>query len=263
MNAMSKLLIIAIFAMSLVSCGGGGNSGTGTPIAVAPSETLAPEVDSNSYLPLSAGIETSFSDGPLSEDGSITVQGLKVQVTEDGVIKMSGRKVYSDGYADVEETLKCTEEGGAIFLTGSEIDASYSDGSSRANSRTYDPPVTILADKSSLSEGGVFETEHLAVAFDGDPDTINIWENGNISGGPIEITDLEDTTATVEVGGRVSLPINGRYVDVYLISFNWDIVNHGLWFPFGFLSNGRFGLAKGIGIVRIDARDANETNAIE
>lgn len=174
MNAMSKLLIIAIFAMSLVSCGGGGNSGTGTPIAVAPSETLAPEVDGNSYLPLSAGIETSFSDGPLSEDGSITVQGLKVQVTEDGVIKMSGRKVYSDGYADVEETLKCTEEGGAIFLTGSEIDASYSDGSSRANSRTYDPPVTILADKSSLSEGGVFETEHLAVDFDGDPDAINV-----------------------------------------------------------------------------------------
>lgn len=280
---MNRTILAVMLAVSLSSCGGSG-SGGGTTITVNPSESLV--VDKESYLPLSPGIITTFSDGARSEGSEVTVEGLTVSVLEDGVVKIKGRMINGDEIADVEETLEFTIDGSSIFLAGYDVAAIFSN-SERANiksSRTYTPPVLFLPDKSVIASDMQNASDGVDVAYEGEPEVVTYCSR---SGAPVDegtssgsaditasakadgatceevfISDLTDITATVAMTGTDIISIAGVDHEVFLIEFEWDSHNRELWFPAG-LSAGQFGLAKGIGIVRVAGRDVAETNAIE
>lgn len=283
MKIRSGTILAVMLAVALSSCGGG-ESGGGTDILISPSENLA--IDADSYLPLTPGIVTTFSDGVISERSEVTVEGLTVSILADGVVKIKGRMINGDEIADVEETLEFTIDGSSIFLAGYDVVAIFSN-SERANissSRTYTPPVLFLPDKSVIASDMLNTSDGVDVAYEGDPEVVTYCsysgapaDEGTPSGSAditasakaegatceeVSISDLTDITATVEMKGMDSISIAGVEHEVYLIELGWDIQKKELWFPAG-LSNGQFGLAKGIGIVHMAGRDAVETNAIE
>lgn len=245
---------VMLFAFTC-SCGGAGGTDAGTPVVV---ESVS--ASSDSYLPLAPGTLIRFSSGPIREGSTTTVEGLTVEVADGGIVKILGRRISGDEIADITETLEFEENDSSVFLSAYNIDVTYSDGRSFNSSRTYAPHVLFLINKLAISTGMINTNTGVDVTYEGDPETVTFFSGGEGNIEAIPISTLEDATTTVEMKGMENISIADVAHDVYLLEFGWDMENRELWFPLSFLSGGRFGLAKGVGIVRVAGQDAGEVN---
>lgn len=267
MKMFSVVVLVVMVSLMSVACGGGSDGGSTLGIEVDSGESM--EVDSNSYLPLTAGIVTEFSDGLTGEYSTITVENLFVKVLDGGIIRIEGRKITEQGavYGDYTEEIKLRESNGQILLIEYSMQITYPSGDTFSNRRIYNPPVVLLQDKTALAVGDIYETENVDVEYEEDPEEVTFFyadsDGGITSGETVQISDLYDVMAKVEVRSQDTITIGDYEAEVYTVKLIFDIATKKLWFPMGGLSVGTFGLAKGIGIVSVAGRDAISTNAIE
>lgn len=260
MKVFNVVSLVVIIALISISCGGGKSDGALLGNEVYLDEGL--NVDSNSYLPLNPGIKTEFSDGPLFEGSSVSVDGLAIEVLEGGIIQITGRKTYASGYMDIVEKMEFEEKDNQIYLTGYDLTYTDSTGKTFANSRSYDPPVLLLQDKSNVTVGDVYSTFPMDVSYSGEAEEITVVYSG---GAPqhLQISDLNDISAEVNIEDFGSVLLAGDEVDTYYVALEYELATFSFWYPLGGLQRGKFGLAKGIGIVNFAGRNAVSTNTIK
>ena len=128
-----------------------------------------------------------------------------------------------------------------------------------SNKRTYSPSVTIFADRNLINEGDKYVTRGIDVTYEGDPEQLVLTSDGE-NFETVEITDLSNVTALVEVSAKKTVTLNGQETDAYTLLFKSNIVTLELWYPIGGLSGGMLGFAKGIGVITVNQYDATSTN---
>jgi hypothetical protein len=263
-NNLCVRLVSLITLFLLAACGSGGGS-EGTPETA----NLSIAVDNNSYLPLTSGIVTKFSDGhvrnymSLNPSKTLSVENVVLKVLDGGVVNIIGRKINSETGVtrDIDEKLTFKDDNGQILLTQYSLDYTESDGKTFHNDRIYNPPVIFLQDKTSISTTQPFYTTNdLTVQYDGQPEDVMI--TSAIGTQKFDVTGYENISVNINyIGPTQSVSIDNDNVEYFLGMFDYGFPpNYEIWFPVNGFVIGQFLIAKGFGIVGIAGQDVVETN---
>lgn len=218
---------------------------------------------SESFLPLTSGIRTTFQDGVMVDalTGART-SGIVAEVRDGGIVRITGGFIYQDGSREsITEELTFSESGASLLLSRDFVEIRSSDGT-RSSSVTadYSPPVVILPDRNDVSAGTESRTEHVSVTRTGDVAEFAFNPHAGVP------ADLSDATLTVNISSEVDVTIGGSTYQSYLLRmFNPNSIADVQTSPwFNNLMSYSWGLylARGIGIANILGAPAISTTAV-
>lgn len=253
----SVILLSSVLILSLSACA--------QQVASIDEEPAAPPAisASESFLPLTSGIRTTFQDGVLVDSSSgARTSGIALEVLDGGLVRITGGFTYPDGSRRlITEELTFSESGSSLLLSRDHVEIRSSDGA-RSSSVTvnYSPAVVILSDRASVSVGAVATTEHVSVTRTGDVAEFHVNPREGVP------ENLSDATLSVHISREVDVVIGSVTYPSYLIQMfnpNSAVDYQGSpWFNNLMSYSWGLYLAEGIGISNILGAPAISTTAI-
>lgn len=162
MKSVRQIVFFIVILVVSSSCGGSGGGLNNV--------LFSEEIGQDSFFPLYKGLKASFKDGIAGEYVFTTLNRsyVNLEVIGDNILQITSNLEYSNYNANCTEKHELIVDGESIKLTKSTtiLEWSGDEPDTWTHVWEYDPPVTLISDRSNIAEGDIV-TQNVTITHSG------------------------------------------------------------------------------------------------